>query len=80
MQTKKTTAGGNTDLLQLMLNAENLDITEEQKKENEEFGATYEKGSKEGEVIEANCADNFSRNYTNLFKITTKLGVITKEI
>ena len=51
VETKKSTSGGSTDLLQLMLNAENLEITEEQKKENEEFGATYEKGTKEGLML-----------------------------
>ena len=38
---------GQTDLLQLMINAHNLDITDEQKAEATELGATYEKDSKE---------------------------------
>ena len=46
METRTSNSQGGTDLLQLMLNAHNLEITEEQKKENEEIGATYEKSNK----------------------------------
>nr|AFP66953.1 cytochrome P450 [Perinereis nuntia] len=42
-----TNKGGNTDLIQLMVNAHNIDITDEQKAEATEYGATYEKDTKE---------------------------------